>query len=227
MGDSMSKQQSRRRITAVLALSLAPCWSWAADHADAPSSALDPSADITDIFVFREGGRLVGAICFGGAPVPRARVDGPTGRYDPNVLFSYEIDLNGDAQPEHEILIRYGRNAKGEAGVQFENLPGAGAKFVSGPVEKVISAPSGLRVYTGLRDDPFFFDFVGFTATLASFNSSDKPKGTLMFDNARDSFAFRNLTAIVFEMDPTLVVPEPGKLVRVWATANRLVGSSP
>lgn len=199
----------------------------AADHADAPSSTLDPSADITDVFIFREGGRLVGAICFGGTPSPNKRVDGPTGRFDPNVLFTYNIDLNGDAEPEHELLIRFGRNDQGEAGVQIENLPGAGASKVSGPVERVIAAPSGLRFYAGLRDDPFFFDFEGFRATIGSFNSTDKPKGALFFDNARDSFARRNLTAIVFEMDQTAVAPIPGQLLRVWANAGRLVGSSP
>lgn len=214
------------RTWLALALSLsAPAF--AADHADAPGSTLDPSADITDVFIFREGGRLVGAICFGGTPAPNTRVDGPTGRYDPNVLFTYNIDLNGDAEPEHQLLIRFGRNDKGEAGVQIENLPGAGAAKVSGPVEKVINAPSGLRFYAGLRDDPFFFDFQGFRATIGSFNSTDKPKGELKFDSSRDSFARRNLTAIVFEMDQTAVAPIPGQLLRVWASGNRLVGSSP
>lgn len=199
----------------------------AADHADAPNSTTDPSTDITDIFIFREGGKMVGAICFGGAPVPLARVDGPTGRFDPDALFTYNIDLDGDTKPEHEIFIRFGRNAKGESGVQIENLPGGGAQFVSGAVERVITSPTGLKFYAGLRDDPFFFDFVGFTATIGSFNSTDKPKGQLLFDASRDSFARRNLTAIVFEMDPSLIVARPGnsnnKLIRVWASGDRLI----
>ena len=199
----------------------------AADHADAPRSTTDPATDITDVFIFREGGKMVGAICFGGAPVPRARVDGPTGRFDPDALFIFNIDLDGDAKPEHEILIRFGRNSKGESGVQFEGIPGAGAQFVSGPVERVLASPTGLRAYAGLRDDPFFFDFEGFTATIGSFNSTDKPKGRLFFDASRDSFARRNLTALVFEMDPALIVARPGsssnKLIRVWASGDRLI----
>lgn len=223
----MSIIRTLRHGLLIALLALLPAVAPAADHADAPGSTLDPSADITDVFIFREGGRLVGAICFGGTPAPNMRVDGPSGRYDPDVLFLYNIDLNGDAQPEHEIQIRFGKNAAGEPGVQIENLPGAGARLVSGPVEKVIAAPSGLRLFAGLRDDPFFFDFEGFRATIGSFNSSDKPKGTLMFDNSRDSFTRRNLTAIVFEMDPTLLVSPSGKLVRVWATSHRLVGGAP
>ncbi len=199
-----------------------------ADHADAPSSTKDPSSDITDVFIFRNPeGRMVGAICFGGAPVPRARVDGPTGRFDPDVLFTYNIDLDGDATPEHQIFVRFGRNSKGEAGVQFENLPGGGTQFVAGPVERVITSPTGLKVFAGLRDDPFFFDFQGFVATIGSFNGADRPKGQLFFDASRDSFSRRNLTAIVFEMDASLIVPRPGssgnKLIRVWASGDRLI----
>lgn len=216
-----------RKWAASALLLLAAFSANAADHADAPRSTTDPSTDITDVFIFREGGKLVGAICFGGAPVPRARVDGPTGRFDPDVLFIYNIDLDGDAKPEHEILVRFGRNAKGEAGVQFEGIPGAGAKFVSGPVERVLASPTGLRAYAGLRDDPFFFDFEGFTATIGSFNQTDKPKGSLMFNASRDSFSRRNLTALVFEMDPALIAPRPGssgnKLIRVWASGERLI----
>lgn len=218
---------THRRWAAAALLLLASHGSLAADHADAPRSTTDPSTDITDVFLFREGGKLVGAICFGGAPVPRARVDGPTGRFDPDALFIYNIDLDGDARPEYEILMRFGRNAKGDAGVQFEGIPGAGAPFVSGPVERVLASPTGLRAYAGLRDDPFFFDFEGFVATIGSFNQTDKPRGELMFNASRDSFSRRNLTALVFEMDPALIVPRPGnsnnKLIRVWASGDRLI----
>lgn len=194
----------------------------AADHADAPASALDPSADITDVFVFRkEPGKLVGVIAFGGAPVPRPRVDGPTGRFDPDVVFTYNIDTTGDARPEHQVSVRFGVNGAGATGVEIENLPGAGYRYVFGPVETVNTTPNGLRFFAGLRDDPFFFDFEGFRATLNSFGDASAPDGTLMFNNTRDSFANRNLTAIVFEMDEAAATrgsPE----IHVWATSGRL-----
>ena len=227
MQRSFFKPATGRKWAASALLLLAAFSAGAADHADAPRSTTDPSTDITDVFIFREGGKMVGAICFGGAPVPRARVDGPTGRFDPDVLFIYNIDLDGDAKPEHEILVRFGRNSKGEAGVQFEGIPGAGAQLVSGAVERVLASPTGLRAYAGLRDDPFFFDFEGFVATIGSFNQTDKPKGSLMFNASRDSFSRRNLTALVFEMDASLIVPRPGssnnKLIRVWASGERLI----
>lgn len=194
----------------------------AADHADAPASALDPSADITDVFVFRkEPGKLVGVIAFGGAPVPRPRVDGPTGRFDPDVIFTYNIDTDLDARPDIQIHCRFGKNGAGQDGVEIENLPGAGYRYVFGPVETVNTTPNGLRFYAGLRDDPFFFDFEGFRATLNSFGDTSTPDGTLMFDNTRDSFANRNLTALVFEMDEAAAT-RGSTQIRVWATSGRL-----
>ena len=219
----------RMQLRSMLMVALLACagWAQAADHADAPSSTKDPAADITDVFIFHEAGRLVGAICFGGTPAPNKRVDGPTGMFDPDVLFLYNIDTNGDAKPEYEIQIRFGKNSKGEPGMQLENVPGAGAVRFSGPVEKVFTSPSGLRGYAGLRDDPFFFDFQGFRATIGSFNSTDKPKGGLFFDSTRDSFTRRNLTAIVFEMDASQIVVPAGGLIRVWATTGRLMKGAP
>jgi hypothetical protein len=194
----------------------------AADHADAPGSAADPSADITDVFVYRAGGKLVGVIAFGGAPVPRARVDGPTGRFDPNVLFTYHIDTDRDAQSDIDINFRFGRNSRGEAGVEAENLPGAGSRYVFGPVETVIRSPTGLRLYAGLRDDPFFFDFVGFVETEDTFGDDSAADGEFRFDNQRDSFAARNLTALVFEMDFAAATGGSSEIY-VWATSARLM----
>ncbi len=194
----------------------------AADHADAPASALDPSADITDVFVFRKtAGKLVGVIAFGGAPVPRPRVDGPTGRFDPDVVFTYHIDTDRDARPDISIHCRFGTNSLGQSGIEIENLPGAGYRYVFGPVEQVNLTPNGLRFYAGLRDDPFFFDFEGFRATLNSFGDASAPDGTLLFNNTRDSFAFRNLTAIVFEMDEAAATRGSDQIY-VWATSGRL-----
>ena len=194
----------------------------AADHADAPASALDPSADITDVFVFRKtAGKLVGVIAFGGAPVPRPRVDGPTGRFDPDVIFTYNIDNDRDSRPDISIHIRFGTNSLNQSGVEIENLPGAGYRYVFGPVETVNMSPNGLRFYAGLRDDPFFFDFVGFRATLDSFGDASTNDGTLMFDNTRDSFTLRNLTAIAFEMDEAAATQGSDEIY-VWATSGRL-----
>lgn len=208
------------------ALAIGPGAVLAADHADAPGTKGDHgdhAADITDVFVFRAGGKLVGAINIAGAPSPQTRVDGPTGRYDPQVIFTYHIDTNCDAKPDIDVNVRFGLNSSGQIGVQLENLPGAGAALVSGPVETINTTPSGLKFFAGRKDDPFFFDFEGFSATEATFDPTEKTStGQLLFNNKRDSFGARNITAIVFEMDQTAAT-QGSKKICVFATSGRLM----
>lgn len=193
----------------------------AADHAEAPTATADPAADIADVFLFRAAGRLVAAVTFSGAPAPRARVDAATGRFDRDVLYSFHIDRNRDAVPDHSIHARFGQNGAGQWGVELENVPGAGARYLFGPVEQVVTAPSGLRFYAGLRDDPFFFDAQGFNATLASFGDDSAPDGQVLITSTRDSFANRNVTVIVFEMDLAAAAGGSAELY-FWGTSARV-----
>lgn len=209
---------SRRHTTsaALLALSMAV---HAADHAEAPLATADPAADIADVFLFRDGGKLVAAVTFSGAPAPRARVDGASGRYDRDVLYSFHIDRDRDAAADHSIHARFGQNSAGEWGIEIENLPGAGFRYVFGPVEQVLATPGGLRFFAGLRDDPFFFDAQGFNATLASFGNP--PNGQVLIQNTRDSFANRNVTVIVFEMDLDAATAG-SRDINFWGTTARV-----
>ena len=193
----------------------------AADHAEAPTATADPAADIADVFLFRAAGKLVASVTFSGAPAPRTRVDGATGRFDRDVLYAFHLDRNRDAVEDHRIYARFGQNGLGQWGVELENLPGAGARYLFGPVEQVVTAPNGLRFYAGLRDDPFFFDAEGFNATLGSFGDDTASDGTVQIINTRDSFANRNVTVIIFEMDleaATAGSPE----IYFWGTSARI-----
>ena len=83
--------------------------------------------------------------------------------------------------------------------------------MVVGPVETEIAGDNG-KVWTGLRDDPFFFDLAGFQATVSS--------GTISFNPANDFFAGSNITTIVMEVPLTAVTVDTatGKKLSIWAT---------
>jgi hypothetical protein len=136
------------------------------------------------------------------------------------VLYSFHIDRDRDAVADHSIHARFGQNSLGQWGVELENVPGAGARYLFGPVEQVVTA-NGLRFYAGLRDDPFFFDAQGFNATLASFGDDSAPDGQVLITNTRDSFANRNVTVIVFEMDLDAAFGGSSELY-FWGTSARI-----
>jgi hypothetical protein len=211
-----------------------------ADHAESPGADADPAADLADVFVFpspESASKLVGAITFGGRPAPRSRIDGSF-YCDRDVLYTYNIDRadaagSFDSVPDLRIYARFGKNSRGQCGLQLENVPGADGAF-SGPIEEVVITNSGIRAFAGQRNDPFFFDAEGLTALLNTFaapgQSGDLVSAFRLAGNQprRDSFANRNVSAIVFEMNLDAVAPKRSDgarpKLRVWATTARLAG---
>lgn len=218
----------------------------AADHAESPGVNTDLAADIADVYLFPSPEapttKMVGAITFGGGPA----VTGATGRNDtafscdPNVLYTFNIDRsNADGNFDQavvadiQIYARTATNSAGACGLQLENVPGANGTF-SGPVGQVFTSPGGTKGFAGLRNDPFFFDFEGFTALLNSFAAPGQSGNVITAfrlsppgQARRDSFANRNVSAIVFEMNlDTLAPPVAGTgtrpKIRVWGTTARL-----
>ena len=211
-----------------------------ADHVESPGTDVDQAADIADVFLFvspENSQRLIGVITFGGRPAPRSRIDA-TFPCDTRVLYTFNIArANASGAFTHnadvKIQARFGNVvATGRCGaLQLENVPGAGGTFV-GPIESVISSSTGLKAFAGIRNEPFFFDAEGFNAMVDAFAAPPPPGGYLV--NAfglgtrprRDSFAGRNINAIVFEMDLNAVAPAVNGVrpkVEVWATTARRV----
>lgn len=228
---------ARRGAVAVLALA-ASAAVISADHAESPGADADPAADLADVFIFtspNSGSKTVAAITFGGRSAPRSRIDGSF-YCDPDVLYTFNIDReapNGsfDNVPDVQVYARLATNGRGECGLQLENVPGAGGTF-SGKTEEVFTSPTGLRAFAGLRNDPFFFDAEGYSALVASFaapgQSGDVVGAFRLTGNQprRDSFANRNVSAIVWEMDNVVLAPPNGAFrpkLRVWATTARFV----
>lgn len=100
--------------------------------------------------------------------------------------------------------------------VRLDNVPGAGGAMTGTVADgnRLFQSASGLNAFVGPTDDPFFFDAQGFGETLAS--------GNVAFDNSRDAFANRNLSAIAFEID-TAALSSTQTVFRVWATTARIM----
>lgn len=211
----------------------------AADHAESPGADADPAGDLADVFIFispENPRRMVGSITFGGRPLPRSRID--TAFYcDPRVIYVLNIERANAAGaftnvPTTRVVARFGRSVTtGRCGVQLENIPGAGGTF-SGATEGVFTSSTGLRAFAGLRNDPFFFDAEGFNGMIAAFANPAPPGGYVVNSFGlgtrprRDSFANRNVSAIVFEMDIDALAPAVNgrrPKIQVWSTTARRV----
>lgn len=238
MNSKFKLRRIPRGVAAALALAVSAAV-MSADHAESPGADADPAADLADIFIFpspESASKTVAAITFGGRAAPRSRIDGSF-YCDPRVLYTLHIDRadaagNFDSVADVKVLARLARDQDGNCGLQLENVPGAGGTF-SGKVESVFTSPGGMRAFAGLRNDPFFFDAEGYAALVASFagaGQSGDVVGAFRLGGGqarRDSFAFRNVSAIVFEMSNDVLAPAVGGVrpkVRVWGTTGRLAG---
>jgi len=215
----MKKSKSILRLAsgAVVALALLASplfFAHAADHLD-PSTRIDGvgnPADIGDLYAWVRGEgderTLVVVMTIGG---PVAPVADQTAGFHPDVLYGVHVDRTGDHVPDSNIWLRFGQNSLGAWGVQIVDLPGATGTVV-GPVGETITDGSA-SVYTGLRDDPFFFDLQGFLTTLDT--------ATVSFDPTRDFFAGQNISSIVLEMNLEAALAG-GEVLNIWGTTARI-----
>jgi len=180
----------------------------AADHSEAPGTKADPAADIADLYAWHSGDKLNTILTFAGLQQPK---DNQKGTYDKNVIYTINIDNDGDLIADIKIESRF-KGKKGKTKIQVKNLPGTDR--LTGSVDQILKK-NGNQVFAGLVDDPFFFDFEGFGNTLAT--------GAIAFDSKRDSFAGTNITAIVLQMDLRSVQGDGSGSLNIWATTSRKV----
>lgn len=186
----------------------------AADHLDPPTrtdplvdSTPDRAADLADVYAFFDRTNVIFAVTFGG-PAPTHL----PAAYDRDVLYTLHISNDGDpATTEFPVKIRFGFDGT-KPGVKVTGLPGN--LSIEGPVETDLSA-GGILVRAGLFDDPFFFDAQGLRES--------RQMGVLRFNNQRDFFSARNITAVVIQI-PRSLIQRGDNRVNVWSDTARIGG---
>jgi hypothetical protein len=176
----------------------------AGDHGEAPALVDDLPADIADFYAWHQDGNLVLVLTWAGYAL---RGVPPT--YDDAVLYGIHIDTDADNVPDLDVWGRFGMDSAGNWGVQVSGIPGSSAP-VSGPVEETLESGS-VKVWTGLRDDPFFFDKEGYLMTLMT--------GDVSFSNTRDFALAQNATALVIEFPLDQI--DSAQPLSLWATTGR------
>lgn len=189
---------------------------WAADHLDSPLVQNDPAADINDVYVFVNPNdpdelMLVATVL----PIADA-----SSRFSDAVEYRFNVV---NLATNDSILIgcrALGRKAKGMR-CQLD-----GTDTVAGPLDRINTNDAGdMRLFAGVRDDPFFFDLVAFNQTVANALAGDP--SPIAFDptTAEDFFAPLNTLAIVIGVDSGLLTDGGvNPLLGVWASTHRSDG---
>lgn len=158
-------------IAAVITPMLMVHRSAASDHADTPDIFHNPGTDISDVYMFpspQDSDKVV--LAMNVHPLI-SQGQGRNTFFDPNVLYQFKIDNNGDAVEDLVIQARFkgqGPNQRLElrgpvqpntVGVLNDDLRG---RPINGSINTVINGLNGMKVFAGGREDSFFFDLEQF-----------------------------------------------------------------
>lgn len=189
------------RSIVVVALAASATAAVAADHRDSPLTTGDPAADINDVYTFVNPGNPAETI----VAVTVLPVAGAASRFSDAVDYRIHLD-NGVS----EIVITCRSGAQSTT----MSCAGPGDLAVSGPVGEIV-AGTGLRMFAGLRDDPFYFDLAAFNQTRATLVPAFTNPGTNFFANL-------NTLAIVLGIDSSRINNSGANpVVRVFASTVR------
>jgi hypothetical protein len=201
-------------------------------HFDTPTAQEDPRINVCDFYLFDgRPGMTVLAMTVN----PDAGISAPD-TFREEGLYAFRFDLNKDAVEEVSFKLRFGapEHAEGDEHrhVQSFELRRATGKsalhgvegelLVSGRTGEIAKGAGEVLAWAGLAPDLF----AGDAAALGAFRNAAFKEGKFdpaAFQNHKNFFAKRNVTAIVIELPSRLI---GHGLVHGWATAS-LYGHAP
>lgn len=150
---------------------------------------------------------------------------------DAQAVYEFKIDLDGDAVadlsykitvegnvPTQKVTLRKARDAEAVSNIPRGRVVTEGESTAySADTDTILYGENGERLFVGLRQDPFFFNFVGVTCPVA-----DDLRFALSADHlpvagsSDNTFSPTNISAIILE------VPElKGRKFGAWAVTSR------
>lgn len=235
-------------FSVLLALASKSLTAFAADHGDAPAAANEPTADITDLYAWMSNDTTKLNLVIGVDPDA-----GSSDTFSPAVVYVFSIasmSAFGQGQTGTRIACKFIDGTNIECwllGGSTDATVRTGNDYVVGDpssTEGLTSAGGGLRVFAGLRDDPFFLEYNGFNATInaavgevkanrVTFDAEGCPlltpaQQTTLVDQLKHGldgappsnfFAGKNVLALVIQIDKRLVTVG-GPILGVWASTH-------
>jgi hypothetical protein len=173
-----------------------------ADHGDSPAVRLDSRLDILDLYVFESPETpantvMILTVCpFAGVTAPR--------QFAPGAKYQFPIDTNGDAVEDQVYSVVFSK--PDSAGNQKYTLTGPGKLKVKGTTGDTVAVGETGKMFCGVRDDPFFFDLIGFRRGLAFSDTT-----------SRNFFGDVNVMALVIEVPTASFGTLTNSTMGVWS----------
>ncbi|MEP6638221.1 MAG: DUF4331 family protein [Chloroflexota bacterium] len=236
----------------VAAIGAGPLLVSGADHLDSPLVKIDSRVDITDLFAWRTGSTRT-TIALNVNPLT-APADSKGARFRQASLYEIKIDTNGNGRADIAYRVKFSNLTRFSDGTnnqtfKIKRATGAAARRTEwsgttvatgktsryGGSTRVAAIAGGGGAFAGPRDDPFFFDLVGFKHLKSRVLAGRQNLGTandtancaLADDNAAakllscftatDTFAGTNVSSIVLKL-PNSKLGGTGHTVGIWAT---------
>jgi hypothetical protein len=201
-------------------------------HFDTPTALEDPRISIGDFYLFDgRRGNTVMAMTVN----PDAGVSSPD-TFREEGLYAFRFDLDNDAREELSFKLQFGNVAHvaGDEHRHFQAFQvrkaqgGAASRgadgelLVEGYTGEVIRGSNGVMAFAGLAPDLFAADAAALGAFRNAFFNENR-FDPAAFQNRKNFFARRNVTAIVLEVPNALIGQGT---VHAWVTAS-LFGHAP
>jgi len=205
-----------------------------ADHLDAPAVKADPTVDLNDLYAWVDGGRFVLAL----TSFPAATAASKFSNVVQYVVHTQSGAAYGNTTASEDLICTFDTAQKISCWLGTDEYVTGDASGTAG----LSSADGKLKVFAGLRADPFFFNLDGFkhtqttvegagplAADLAGCPTLDPATAAVLRSQlqsspdggpAADFFANLNGLAIVASIDKTLVT-KGGPIVSAWASTHR------
>ena len=232
----------KSRWAAVLVAAVLACggqYALAADHIDGPQAAADPAADITDAFAWMTPNASKVILV-----MDLTRNADIGSKFSDSVQYVFHTtssaSYGGAASADVPVICQFDPQQRVSCWAGDEAYVAGDASSLSG----ITSSNGKLRVFTGLRNDPFFFNLAGFRETCrivtgaasgltfdaAGCPALDSATSTALVTQlqtapgggpAPDSFANFNVIAIVIEVDKSILTKNGPILSVATATYRR------
>lgn len=137
----------------------------AADHGDPPAISANVKADLNDVYAWMDNGNLALALT-----VERAAAAGSG--FSQAVQYAFHVNRKGGSGngEDTEVICQF--DADDNSAIRCWIGDATDSLFITGNPTGAGLTDQGVQIFAGLRNDPFFFNLAGFSATATFVNQN-------------------------------------------------------